>query len=178
MGIPSHALSLFLSSCAEAPVISTNLDRWCGSESNAPFPGASFSSAPSDRPVPLVSAQAQQTADAGVITIESDLQSADNGTGVITASGNVRFVHAGRGLVATSRQAQYFTEEDRIVLSGDVDVIQADGNQLRADRLTYLLDEGRVIASPVPGQQVFSQWSLTPSQPVLDVQAETNPVTP
>ena len=78
---------------------------------------------------PLVSAQAQQTADAGVITIESDLQSADNGTGVITASGNVRLVHAGRGLVATSRQAQYFTEEDRIVLSGDVDVIQADGNQ-------------------------------------------------
>ena len=127
---------------------------------------------------PLVSAQAQQTADAGVITIESDLQSADNGTGVITASGNVRLVHAGRGLVATSRQAQYFTEEDRIVLSGDVDVIQADGNQLRADRFTYLLDKGRAIASPVPGQQVFSQWSLKPSQAVLDVQAETNPVTP
>ena len=126
--------------------------------------------------LPLLSAQAQQTADAGVITIESDLQSADNVTGVITASGNVRLVHAGRGLVATSRQAQYFTEEDRIVLSGDVDVIQADGNQLRADRFTYLLDEGRAIASPVPGQQVFSQWSLTPSQPVLDVQAETNPV--
>ena len=125
----------------------------------------------------LVSAQAQQTADAGVITIESDLQSADNGTGVITASGNVRLVHAGRGLVATSRQAQYFTEEDRIVLSGDVDVIQADGNQLRADRFTYLLKEGRAIASPVPGQQVFSQWSLTPSQPVLDVQAETTTVT-
>ena len=127
---------------------------------------------------PLLSDQAQQTADAGVITIESDLQSADNGPGVITARGNVRLVHAGRGLVATSRQAQYFTEEDRIVLSGDVDVIQADGNQLRADRFTYLLDEGRAIASPVPGQQVFSQWSLTPSQPVLDVQAETNPVTP
>ena len=127
---------------------------------------------------PLLSAQAQQTADAGVITIESDLQSADNATGVITASGNVRLVHAGRGLVATSRQAQYFTEEDRIVLSGDVDVIQADGNQLRADRFTYLLDEGRAIASPVPGQQVFSQWSLTTGQPVLDVQAETNPVTP
>ena len=126
----------------------------------------------------LVSAQAQQTADAGVITIESDLQSADNSTGVITASGNVRLVHAGRGLVATSRQAQYFTEEDRIVLSGDVEVIQADGNQLRANRVTYLLDEGRAVASPLPGQQVVSQWSLTPSQHVLDVQAETNPVTP
>ena len=126
---------------------------------------------------PLFPAKGQQSADAGVITIESDLQSADNSTGLITASGNVRLVHAGRGLVATSRQAQYFTEEDRIVLSGDVDVIQADGNLLRADRFTYLLDEGRAIASPVPGQQVFSQWSLTPSQPVLDVQAETNPVT-
>ena len=127
---------------------------------------------------PLVSVQAQQTADAGVITIESDLQSADNGTGVITASGNVRLVHAGRGFVATSRQAQYFTEEDRIVLSGDVEVIQADGNQPRADRFTYLLSEGRAIASSVPGQQVFGQWSLSPNQPVLDVQAETNQVTP
>ena len=127
---------------------------------------------------PLDGVQAQQTADAGVITIESDLQSADNSTGVITASGNVRLVHAGRGLVATSRQAQYFTEEDRIVLSGDVDVIQADGNQLRADRFTYLLEEGRAIASPVPGQQVFSQWSLTPSQPALDPAPAANPVTP
>ena len=127
---------------------------------------------------PLFPAQAQQSADAGVITIESDLQSADNGTGVITASGNVRLVHAGRGLVATSRQAQYFTEEDRIVLSGDVDVIQADGNLLRADRFTYLLKEGRAIASPVPGQQVFSQWSLQPTPPVLDPAAATNPAAP
>ena len=63
------------------------------------------------------------------------------------------------------------------MLSGDVDVIQADGNQLSADRFTYLLEEGRAIASPVPGQQVFSQWSLTPSQPVLDVQTETTTVT-
>ena len=125
----------------------------------------------------LDAVRAQQTADAGVITIESDLQAADNSTGVITASGNVRLVHAGRGLVATSRQAQYFTEEDRIVLSGDVDVIQANGNQLRADRFTYLLDEGRAIASPVPGQQVFSQWSLTISQPALDPAPAANPVT-
>ena len=127
---------------------------------------------------PLFPAQAQQFADSGVITIESDLQSADNGTGVITASGNVRLVHAGRGLVATSRQAQYFTEEDRIVLSGDVDVIQANGNLLRADRFTYLLEEGRAIASPVPGQQVFSQWSLQPTPPVLDPAPAINQVAP
>ena len=87
-------------------------------------------------------------------------------------------MHADRGLVATSRQAQYFTEEDRIVLSGDVDVIQADGNLLRADRFTYLLEDGRAIASPLPGQQVFSQWTLQPSQPVLDAAPKTNPVAP
>ena len=127
---------------------------------------------------PSFPAQAQQAADAGVITIESDLQSADSSTGVITASGNVRLVHAGRGLVATSRQAQYFTEEDRIVLSGDVDVIQADGNLLRADRFTYLLEDGTAVASPVPGQQVFSQWSLQPGQPVLDAASASNPVAP
>ena len=127
---------------------------------------------------PLFPAQAQQAADAGVITIESDLQSADSSTGVITASGNVRLVHAGRGLVATSRQAQYFTEEDRIVLSGDVDVIQADGNLLRADRFTYLLEDGTAVASPVPGQQVFSQWSLQPGQPLLDAAPASNPVAP
>ena len=126
--------------------------------------------------VPFVAVQAQQTADAGVITIESDLQSADNSTGVITASGNVRLVHADRGLVATSRQAQYFTEEERIVLSGDVDVIQTDGNLLRADRFTYLLEDGRAIARPLPGQQVFSQWTLQPSQPMLDAAPESNPV--
>ena len=123
---------------------------------------------------PLVAVQAQQTADAGVITIESDLQAADNSTGVITASGNVRLVHAGRGLVATSRQAQYFTEEDRIVLSGDVDVIQADGNLIRADRFTYLLDEERAVAIPLPGQQVFSQWTLQPSQAVVEGAPATN----
>ena len=128
--------------------------------------------------VQLVPSQAQQAAEAGVITIESDLQSADNSTGVITASGNVRLVHADRGLVATSRQAQYFTEEERIVLSGDVDVIQTDGNLLRADRFTYLLEDGRAIARPEPGEQVFSQWTLQPSQPALDAAPESNPVAP
>ena len=96
----------------------------------------------------------------GLITIESDLQSADNSTGVITASGNVRLVHADRGVVATSQQAQYFTKEERIVLSGDVDVVQSDGNLLRADRVIYLLDEERAVATPVQGEQVFSQWKL------------------
>ena len=95
-----------------------------------------------------------------MITIESDLQSADNTTGVVTASGNVRIVHADRGVVATSRQAQYFTKEERIVLRGDVDVVQNDGHALRADQVIYLLQEGRAVAISGEGAQVFSQWTL------------------
>ena len=97
-----------------------------------------------------------------LITIESDLQSADNTTGVVTvtASGNVRIVHADRGVVATSRQAQYFTKEERIVLRGDVDVVQNDGHALRADQVIYLLQEDRAVAISGEGDQVFSQWTL------------------
>ena len=56
-------------------------------------------------------------AETGLLTIESDQQLADNTTGVVTAIGNVRLIHPERGVVATSRQAQYFTNEERIVLS-------------------------------------------------------------
>ena len=107
--------------------------------------------------------QAQEASEAGLITIESDLQSADNTTGVITASGNVRLVHPDRGVVATSQQAQYFTQEERIVLSGDVDVVQDEGNRLQAAKVIYLLDEERALAMPADGEQVFSQWTLDQS---------------
>ena len=99
-------------------------------------------------------------AQAGLLTIESDQQSANSSTGVITASGNVRLVHADRGLVATGRQAQYFSREQRIVLSGDVDVVQTDGHTLRADQVTVLLDEERTLATTSAGKQVISSWSL------------------
>jgi lipopolysaccharide export system protein LptA len=98
----------------------------------------------------------------GVVTIESDVQRADNVTGVVTASGNVRIVYPDRRLVATARQAQYFTREGRVVLSGDVDVIQADGPSLQADRITYLVDQQRLVAEPPQGQQVLSRFPITP----------------
>ena len=102
-------------------------------------------------------------AETGMLTIESDQQLADNTTGVVTAIGNVRLIHPELGVVATSRQAQYFTNEDRIVLSGDVDVTQTDGTAIRAERLIYLLDQQRAIAEPADGAQVMSQWRLQPS---------------
>ena len=59
--------------------------------------------------VPPSNAQIQGNDDR-LITIESDTQSADNITGVVTALGNVRIVYPSRGMVATSRQAQYFSK--------------------------------------------------------------------
>ena len=88
---------------------------------------------------PMEPMAAEESLGHGLITIESDQQSADNSTGVVTASGNVRIVHADRGVVATSRQAQYFTKEERIVLRGDVDVVQNDGHALRADQVLSLI---------------------------------------
>ncbi|WP_315855487.1 LPS-assembly protein LptD [Synechococcus sp. Tobar12-5m-g] len=99
----------------------------------------------------------------GLVTIESDSQKADNATGIITAIGNVRILYPDRRLVATSRQAQYFTKEGRIVLTGEVDVVQEGGNLLRAERVVYLVDSERVLAEPASGQQVFSQLRLQES---------------
>ena len=103
---------------------------------------------------------AQESIETGLITIESDQQTADNSIGVVTAQGNVRLVHVDRGIVATGRQAQYFMKEDRIVLSGDVDIVQKNGDLLQADRIVYSLVDERALATPSENEQVFSQWSF------------------
>lgn len=104
----------------------------------------------------------------GLLTIESDSQKADNLTGIITAIGNVRILYPDRRLVATSRQAQYFTNEGRIVLSGDVDVVQEGGNLVQAERVIYLVESEQVLAQPAAGQQVFSQLRLQDTPPAAD----------
>ena len=98
--------------------------------------------------------------DGGLITIESDIQNADSVTGVFTAIGNVRIVYPARGIVATSRQAQYFSKEDRVVLSGDVDVIRDGENSMQAERVVYLLEEEQGVADPRTGAQVFTSVQL------------------
>ena len=103
----------------------------------------------------------------GLVTIESDLQQADNTTGVVTATGNVRIVYPDQRVVATARQAQYFTKEGRVVLSGDVDVIQDDGNAVRAERVTYFVNQERLIAEPPPGQQVVTRYRVNTPAPAV-----------
>lgn len=97
-------------------------------------------------------------------------------TGIITATGNVRIVYPDQRVVATSRQAQYFTREGMIILSGDVDVVQEDGNLLRADRVTYLVERERALAQPLEGQQVFSKLLIQTAPQVPPPSAPVQPL--
>ena len=114
---------------------------------------------------PALAAPAVVTPTSGLVTIESDLQKADNSTGVVTATGNVRIVYPDQRVVATARQAQYFSREGRVVLSGDVDVIQDSGHSIRAERLVYLVERERIVAQPAPGQQVITIYRMNAPTP-------------
>ena len=114
---------------------------------------------------PALAAPAVVTPTSGLVTIESDLQKADNSTGVVTATGNVRIVYPDQRVVATARQAQYFNREGRVVLSGDVDVIQDSGHSIRAERLVYLVERERIVAQPAPGQQVITFYGMNAPTP-------------
>ena len=114
---------------------------------------------------PALAAPAVVTPTSGLVTIESDLQKADNSTGVVTATGNVRIVYPDQRVVATARQAQYFSREGRVVLSGDVDVIQDSGHSIRAERLVYLVERERIVAQPAPGQQVITLYRMNAATP-------------
>ena len=121
--------------------------------------------APAPAPVsPPAPAARVSTPTSGLVTIESDLQRADNKTGVITATGNVRIVYPDQRVVATARQAQYFSQEGRVILSGDVDIVQTDGHAMRAERVIYDLKSERLLAVPPEGQQVFSKVRLPARQ--------------
>ena len=114
---------------------------------------------------PALAAPAVVTPTSGLVTIESDLQKADNSTGVVTATGNVRIVYPDQRVVATARQAQYFSREGRVVLSGDVDVIKDSGHSIRAERLVYLVERERIVAQPAPGQQVITFYRMNAPTP-------------
>jgi len=112
---------------------------------------------------PTLIAQAQPAGEQGTITLKADVQEANAITGVITARGNVQIEYPTRDIVATSAQAQYFSEENRMILSGNVVVLQ-EGNRLEAETVTYLIDEGRFIALPQPNNQVETTYILRGEQ--------------
>ena len=104
---------------------------------------------------PLQSAKGQTATDGRALNIRADVQEANAQTGVLTARGNVQIYYPARQIQATSAQAQYFSREGRIVLSGNVYVLQ-QGNSIRGETVTYLIDEGRFTATPKTNTQVES----------------------
>ena len=94
------------------------------------------------------------------VTIRSDLQEVDEQRGIITAVGRVFIAYPAQQLEATAQQAQYFREEARLVLSGDVEVIQAGRNSIRGERLFYDLDKQKLTVLPGPGGQVLSRYNI------------------
>ena len=113
---------------------------------------------------PLSQLHAQTPTAGGAITLRSDVQESNSETGIITARGNVKISYPARGIQATAAQAQYYTRERRLVLTGNVYVLQR-GNSMRAETMTYLIDEGRFIATPKSDRQVESTYIVQDATP-------------
>ncbi len=111
-------------------------------------------------PTQVQTATAQAPAANRPLTIRSDIQEYDAKTQVITARGNVQMFYPSRQLQATSAQAQYFSKERRIDFSGNVYILQQGANSIRAEKVTYLIDEGRFVALPQSNRQVESIYMV------------------
>lgn len=98
------------------------------------------------------------------MTLLADVQEANAVTGVVTARGNVQIFYPARNMQATAVQAQYYSREGRIVLNGDVYILQ-DGNSIQGEVVTYLIDEGRFVALPNTGDQVQSVYLVADDTP-------------
>lgn len=109
------------------------------------------------------------------LTIRADVQEANARTGVITAKGNVKMDYPARQINATSSKAEYFSKERRIVLSGNVVVIQ-QGNRIKAETITYQIDQGTFQALPPSNRQVESVYIVPDEDVAANPTAATTPV--
>ncbi|MEH2080951.1 MAG: LptA/OstA family protein [Nostoc sp.] len=114
-------------------------------------------------PTQVQTATAQTSQANRPLTIRADVQEYDAKNQVITARGNVQMLYPARQLQATAAQAQYFSKERRIDFSGNVYILQKGGNSMRAEKVTYLIDEGRFVALPQSNRQVESIYMVQES---------------
>ena len=128
--------------------------------------------------LPKTLAEAEAQSSGGAIQLKASQVEANSNTGVVTAIGNVRIDYPSRQIYATSAQAQYYSNEQRIVLSGNVNVDQ-EGNTLRAETVTYLIEEGRFVATPAAQSQVEAVYILPePPNPEPSVETENQASAP
>ena len=119
-------------------------------------------------------AQAQQQ----TMQLRANVTEANSKTGVVVARGNVQITYAARQIEATAAQAIYYSKEGKIVLSGDVNILQ-EGNRLRGETVTYFVNEGRFVALPQENSQsqVEATYLIkeTPPAAPAPVTVPTNP---
>ena len=115
-------------------------------------------------PTQVQTATAQASANNRPLTIRADVQEYNSNTQVVTARGNVQLNYPSRQIKATAAQAQFFNRERRIILSGGVYILQNGTNSIRGETVTYLIDEGRFIATPKNGRQVESVYVVDDAQ--------------
>lgn len=129
----------------------------CGCAIALVLPLATATLPPAVLPETLTQAVAQSSG--GALQLKASRVEANSNTGVVTATGNVRIDYPSRQIFATAAQAQYYSRDQRIVLSGNVDVEQ-EGNTLQAETVTYLIAEGRFVATPGANSQVEAVYLL------------------
>ena len=112
-------------------------------------------------PIQAVPVTAQQPNSQG-LSIQADTQEANSKTEVVTARGNVRINYPSRKVQGQANLAQYYIKQKRIVLTGNVLIIQ-NGNTLEGESIIYLIEEGKFIANPKVKKQVRSTY-LVPEQ--------------
>jgi lipopolysaccharide export system protein LptA len=98
-------------------------------------------------------------------------------TGVVVARGNVQINYPARQIQATSAQAVYYSKEGRIVLTGNVYILQ-QGNSLHGEEITYLVNEGRFVAVPQQNRQVEAVYLVNDAPAAPAPQAPAPAATP
>ncbi|MEM1393026.1 MAG: LptA/OstA family protein [Cyanobacteria bacterium P01_H01_bin.150] len=116
-----------------------------------------------------------QTSDNRPLSIRADVQEYNSNTQVVTARGNVQLSYPARQIKATAAQAQFFNRERRIILSGGVYILQNGTNSIRGETVTYLIDEGRFVATPKTGRQVESIYVVDDAPNTSSNQAPSTP---
>jgi lipopolysaccharide export system protein LptA len=129
---------------------------------------------PYQHPAPVAAQAAPQTTQA--MKLRANVTEANAKTGIVVARGNVQIDYPARQVQATAAQAIYYSKEGRMVLSGNVYILQ-EGNSLRGETVTYLVNEGRFVAIPQQDRQVEAIYLVkeTPNSPPAPAPVPTNP---
>lgn len=115
--------------------------------------------------VETATAQTSQSSKQGhPLYIHCRQQQYDGKTQVATCLRDVQLSYPSRGIQATAAQAQYFFRERRIVLSGNVYVLQQGRNSIKAETVTYLIDDGKFVATPKVDGEVQSIYIVDDKQ--------------